>query len=260
MGSAHIQGDLWGARAREWADLQEGSFRPLYEAAFDAAQVGAGTSLLDVGCGAGLALEMAQTRGAKVSGLDAAVGLAGLAKSRCPGADIRVGELEELPFANDTFDVTTGFNSFQFATDPVHALTEAKRVTKPDGYVLVAVWGSPEKCELVPYVAALGKLLPPPPPGAAGPFALSASGALEALVTKAGLRPQRASTVKTTMSFPNEVTAIRGLLASGVAERAVRNSGEAAVRQGVIEAIKAFRKSDGSCAFSNEWRFLLSLV
>jgi 2-polyprenyl-3-methyl-5-hydroxy-6-metoxy-1,4-benzoquinol methylase len=98
MGSAQIQGDLWGARAGEWADLQEGSFRPLYEAGFSAAHVGTGTSLLDVGCGAGLAPEMAEARGAKISGLDAAAGLVELAKSRCPCADIRVGEIEELPF------------------------------------------------------------------------------------------------------------------------------------------------------------------
>jgi hypothetical protein len=39
-----------------------------------AAHVDTGTSLLDVGCGAGLALEMAQARGAKLSGLDAAAG------------------------------------------------------------------------------------------------------------------------------------------------------------------------------------------
>ena len=40
MASAQIQGDLWGSRAREWAELQEGSFRPLYEAAFTATHVG----------------------------------------------------------------------------------------------------------------------------------------------------------------------------------------------------------------------------
>src|SRR5258708_9259399 len=222
MGSAQIQGDLWGARAREWADLQEGSFRRLYEAAFSAAQVGTGTLLLDVGCGAGLALEMAQARGAKVSGLDAAAELAGLAKSRCPGADIRVGEIEELPFADGKFDCTTGLNSFQYATEPVHALAEAKRVTKANGYVVVAVWGTAEKCELAPYVVALGKLLPPPPPGAAGPFALSAPGALEALVSKAGLRPEAASIVLTIMSFPDEATAVACPLSFGCARRAHR--------------------------------------
>ena len=91
MGSAQVQGELWGARAREWADLQEASFGPVYEAAYDAARVAKGSTLLDVGCGAGLALKIAQSRGAHVAGLDAAAGLAEIARSRCPGADIRVG-------------------------------------------------------------------------------------------------------------------------------------------------------------------------
>jgi SAM-dependent methyltransferase len=260
MGSAQIQGDLWGTRAREWADLQEGSFRPLYEAAFNAAHVGRGSLVLDVGCGAGLALQMAQARGAKVSGLDAAAQLAEIARGRCPGADIHVGEIEELPFKDDSFDVTTGFNSFQYATDAVHALAEARRVTKPNGFVIVAVWGAADKCELAPYLAAVGKLLPPPPPGAPGPFALSAPGALEALVTKAGLRPEGITSVVTTMRFPDEATATTGLLASGVVERAIRTSGEEAARKGVNGAIQNSRKSDGSFEFKNEWRFLVSRV
>lgn len=258
MGSAQIQGELWGVRAREWAELQEGSFQSLYDAAFNAAHVKGGTTLLDVGCGAGLAVQTALACGATVAGIDAAKALAELARTRCPEADIRVGEIEELPFGDHSFDITTGFNSFQYATDPVHALAEAKRVTKPNGHLVVAVWGAPEHCELATYIAALGKLLPPPPPGAGGPFALSAPGALEALVSRAGLRPQGARTVTTTMSFPDEPTAVRGLLASGVAERAMRHSGEAAVAKSLTDVIKPFRKTGGSYAFENEWRFLIS--
>src|SRR6185295_10877461 len=110
MGNAQIQGDLWGDRAREWTDLQEGAFKPLYEAAYNAANVTKGTNMLDAGCGAGLALITAAARGATVSGLDAAAGLVAIAKERLPGADIRVGELEELPFGDAAFDVVTGFN------------------------------------------------------------------------------------------------------------------------------------------------------
>ncbi len=258
MGSSQVQGDLWGARAREWADLQEVSFGGLYDAAFAAAGLGAGSALLDIGCGAGRALQMAQGRGARVCGIDAAAGLAEIARSRCPGADIRVGDIEELPFDADGFDVTSGFNSFQYAADPVRALSEAKRVTRPKGHVVVAVWGAAQNCQLAPYIAALGKLLPPPPPNAAGPFALSAPGALEALVGKAGLTPEHAATVTTVMSFPDEATAIRGLLASGVAERAMRHSGEQAVARSLPEAIGPYQKGDGSYSFSNEWRFLVS--
>jgi SAM-dependent methyltransferase len=258
MGSAQAQGDLWSVRAREWADLQEGSFRPLYETAFNTANVGKGTSVLDVGCGAGLALQVAQKRGARVSGIDAAAGLTGIAKGRCPDGDIRVGEIEELPFADDSFDVTSGFNSFQYAANPAHALSEARRVTRPGGIVIVAVWGAADKCQLAPYLAAIGKLVPAPPPGAPGPFALSAPGALEALVAKAGLKPNGLASVTTTMRFPDEPTALIGLVASGVSERAIRHSGDVAVRLSIAEAIRPLRQSDGSFAFDNEWRFLLS--
>jgi SAM-dependent methyltransferase len=260
MHTSQVQGELWGARARDWADLQEPSMAGIYEAALTAANVGRGSKVLDVGCGAGLALQMAQRRGAKISGLDASPALIRIAQSRCPEGDIRVGEIEELPFGDQAFDVTTGFNSFQYAADPVHALTEARRVTRPKGAVIMMIWGAADKCELVPYIAALGKLLPAPPPGAPGPFALSVPGALEALATKAGLDPEGATNVCTTMSFPDVETALRGLLASGVAERAIRNSGEAAVRAGIVNAIQPSRKADGSYAFTNEWRFLLCRV
>jgi SAM-dependent methyltransferase len=258
MGSGQIQGELWGARAREWAELQESSFRPLYQAAFDAAGIQKGCAVLDVGCGAGLAVQVAVENGATASGLDAAAGLVAIARERSPGADIRVGEIEELPFSDDAFDIVSGFNSFQYAANPVKALSEAKRVAKPGGGVVIAVWGAPEKCELSGYIAALGKLLPPPPPGSGGPFALSAPGALEELVGKAGLKPEGAHTVTTTMNFSDEQTMVRGLIASGVAERALRHSGEAAVAQGVMQSSAPFRQPDGSYRFNNEWRFLVS--
>lgn len=179
MGTAQVQGALWGARAREWADLQERAFGPMYEAAFDAADVHPGTNMLDVGCGAGLALSLARARGADVSGIDAAPELVEIARSRCVGCDIRVGELEELPFADESFDVVTGFNSFQYAADRVHGLEEARRVLNTDGRLIALVWGSPDKCEMAAYLAALSSLMPAPPPGAPGPWALSPPGALE---------------------------------------------------------------------------------
>jgi SAM-dependent methyltransferase len=260
MGTAQLQGDLWGARAHEWTNLQEGAFQPLYEAAFDAAKVSKGTALLDVGCGAGLALTVAHKRGAKVSGLDAAALLVAIAKSRLPDAEIRIGEIEELPFADRTFDVVSGFNSFQYAADRVHALEEAKRVTKASGFVVTAIWGEADKCEMGGCLAALGKLMPPPPPGAPGPWALSPPGALESLVEQAGLKPDRAGSVTVVFPFADEETALCGLLAAGPAIRAIRNSSETEARKGVSEAIRPYRKSDGSYALKNEFRFLVSRV
>src|SRR4051794_26386448 len=99
-GSAAVQGELWGARAVDWARLQEPRQRTLYRAAFDALSLGAGTRVLDVGCGSGLALREAADRGAEVAGLDASEALVDIARRRAPGVEIVVGELEDLPFAD----------------------------------------------------------------------------------------------------------------------------------------------------------------
>src|ERR1700738_4245414 len=98
MGSAQMQGRLWGADARAWSELNEPHCAPLYEAVLDAIGAGSGTALLDAGGGAGLARQLAAKRGAVVSGIDASEALLEIANERNPGADIRHGDLEELPF------------------------------------------------------------------------------------------------------------------------------------------------------------------
>src|SRR5919202_1964599 len=117
-GLAQAQGKLWGARARDWAEVQEPAQRALYAPVLDAAGVGEGTRLLDAGCGSGVAAAAAHGRGAAVAGIDAALPLIELARERLPGAEFRVGELEALPYEDSAFDVVTGFNSFQYAADP----------------------------------------------------------------------------------------------------------------------------------------------
>lgn len=131
--TADANGSLWGARARDWAEVQEGQFAAGYDDVLARAGVGPGTRLLDAGCGAGMAAMRAAALGAKVSGIDAAPLLLDIARERVPGGDFREGELEDLPFPDHAFDVVTGFNAFQFADNPVRALAQARRVTKPGG-------------------------------------------------------------------------------------------------------------------------------
>ncbi|KIX78478.1 methyltransferase type 11, partial [Streptomyces sp. MBRL 10] len=50
--------------ARDWAEIQERMLVPLYEAVYERLEVGPGDRLLDLGCGAGLALLLAAARGA----------------------------------------------------------------------------------------------------------------------------------------------------------------------------------------------------
>jgi SAM-dependent methyltransferase len=253
-----VQGPLWGAAAEDWLDNERFTI-PLYEAVFDAVELGPGVRLFDVGCGAGLALQMAAERGASVTGIDASEGLLEVARRRLPDADLRQGDLEDLPFPDDSYDVVTSFNAVQFAADPLVALSEAKRVAVPGGKVVIVTWGDPERCGTRHILAAAAPLLPPAPPGAAGPFALSAPGKLEELASTAGLTPERAADVDAPFTFASLDEAVRIQMSAGPLQRAAEHSGEAATRQALAEAFVATaRQDDGSYRHDNVFRYLIT--
>lgn len=251
-------GRLWGARAEDWANIQEGQFRSAYGAVFEAFGLGPGAQYCDVGCGSGLAALLAADRGAQVSGIDASDSLLGIARSRVPSGDFRPGDLEELPFPDHSFDLVTGFNSFQFASNPVAALAEARRIAKPAGRVVAMTWGTPEGMEAASIVAALKPLLPPPPPGAPGPFALSEETALRAFAQSAGLEPLSITDVACEWQYPDLNTALRGLASSGVAVRAAEHSSMQAVNTAHAVALAPFRRADGSYRIGAAFRWMMA--
>ncbi len=260
MGTSAVQGELWGRRATDWADIQESTARPVYEAVMKALQVGKGVRVLDVGCGAGMFCQMAAMRGAEVHGFDAAASLLAIAKARVPSAQFQAGEMEELPFAAESFDVVTGFNSFQYAASPLAALREAKRVLKKSGTLVVMVWGRQEDCQAAAYLKAVGSMLPPPPPGAPGPFALSQDGALEKLLGEAGFTSRSIEDVDTPWHYADLRSALRGMLSAGPAIRAMQHSGEERVRDVLAAAIAPFRTPSGTYALRNKARYALAAV
>ena len=257
MGKENVQGQLWGVRARDWADLQEGMFAPLFEAILQKTAAGSGTALLDIGCGSGYFCQMAMKLGAQVSGLDAAESLLAIARERVPQGDFRAGEMEALPYANQTFNVVTGFNSFQFAANPVNALKEARRVSRTGAALVIAVLGKPEDTEAGAYFAALASLLPPPPPGTPGPFALSFDGALEALVTQAGMNPGIIEQVNCPWEYPDERSVLRALLSPAPSIRVIQHAGELVVRDAILKAIAPFKTASGGYQFRNKARYMI---
>jgi SAM-dependent methyltransferase len=252
-GSATVQGALWGARPQGWA-AQELHQRALYEHAIRTLELGPGKRVLDVGCGAGSFCRLAADGGAQVTGIDAAETLVELAEERVPSGEFHVGDLQFLPFGENTFDAVTGFNSFQYAADPAAALREAGRVAKPGAAVHALVWGRESRTELAAILRALRPLLPPAPPDAPGPFALSEEGALEALVREAGLEPIDDGYLDAPFEYRDEETLLRATLASGPATLAIRTSGEAAVRRAALETAAPFRTADGGYRIETEWR------
>jgi SAM-dependent methyltransferase len=255
-GSSGKQGELWNAYPRDWAEIQEPTEIPLYLAAFDAAGVGRGTRFLDVGCGGGTAALLAAQRGAVVSGLDAAPGLVDVARRREPSGDFRVGDLEDLPYLDDTFDVSFACNSLQYAADPRAAIRELARVTKSSGLVLVGMWGRPEDQDFHAAMGAVRALMPKSPPPT---FDLAKPGALEEGLEAAGLRVTGGGEVPGPFVYLDEETLWRSQRGAGPFVAAVRTLGEEKVRRTLAEASDRFRDpASGTYRFHNTFRYVLA--
>ena len=258
MGTAHVQGELWSVQARNWANFIEKFHTPLYRSVFDRVGVSRGTRLLDVGCGAGLAAQLAAELGAQVSGIDAAPAFVEIARERVPEGDFRVGDMEELPYAEASFDVVTGFNSFQHAANPVAALSEAKRVVRRGGRVAVVIWGRPQDCDHAPVMGAIAALLPSSPTRAEGPFALSEPGRLEALLEEAGLQVEDSGEIASTFEWQDSETAWKAISSAAPTVMAVRYAGEEKVKQVVFDSLLPFRTSTGGYREENTFRYVIA--
>src|SRR6516165_9437766 len=119
----------WGRKAVDFSLFSEPGNCREYVAVHHRLCVDAEDQLLDVACGSGLAIELARLRGASCSGIDASPRLVAVARERNPECDIRVGDMQALPWDPASFDVVTGFRGI-WGTTP-EAVGEIFRVLRP---------------------------------------------------------------------------------------------------------------------------------
>jgi SAM-dependent methyltransferase len=261
-GSATRWGPLFGARATTWAETWEGPAgwgTPTYEHVLDRAEIGVGARVLDCGCGAGRFARMAADRGASVAGIDASAELVAIAAERVPDGEFRVGDIEALPWEDDSVDLVTGFSAFQFADDKPRALGEAGRVSC--GPVAVVI---PTR---VPESGITSVFKPVFPLFAAetiesmkgsGMFALSEPGKLEDVLAAAELMPYDDEEIECPIVFEDAEAAERAFLGAGPTQLAIGHSGEAAVAEAVRAALEPFADADGRVVLPAWYRAVLA--
>ncbi len=185
------EGEHWA----EHADRYERVGVAQGQALLDAAAIGSGDSVLDVGCGTGKS-----TRGAgrlAVSGSALGIDLSarmlerarsaadaeGLGNVRFEQADAQVH-----PFGAGAFDVAISSFGAMFFADPVAAFANIRRSLRPGGRLALLAWRELDRNEwliAIRQALALGRDLPTPPVGAPGPFGLADRGQTEAILTEA---------------------------------------------------------------------------
>jgi len=258
MGTAVQQGVAWGARAAEWSLIQEWQNRPAYEAVLDTYMPWREVRLLDVGCGSGAFASLAEASGARVVGIDASAEQIEIAERRVPDGAFRIGDMAHLPYVDGSFGIVTGINSFQYVDEPLDALVEAARVTRPGGRVIALLWGTADECDAALYLRTV-HAMQPPATAAREPFALSQQGVMEELFAMAGLVACERQVVPCTWFYPDSAIALRGLLSTGPAVSAVECSGEEAVAEAVLESIDPFRCRGGAYLLRNTFHYLIGI-
>jgi SAM-dependent methyltransferase len=136
----------------EKADPYFRLFSPITDRAvaslLDAARVGSGITVLDVGSGPGYAAAQAAARGASVVGVDFATRMVALATNLHPGVTFRQADAEQLPFPNDAFGAVVGNFLLPHLPRPELAAREFARVLAPGGTVALTSWDLPERTRL----------------------------------------------------------------------------------------------------------------
>ena len=105
-----------------------------------------GDKTLDVGCGTGqLTAKLADLVGnANVAAIDPGAAVVEVCRQRVPGADVRVGSAEDLPFDDRIFDASLAQLVINLTGDPPRSVREMARVTKQGGVVAACFWDDEE--------------------------------------------------------------------------------------------------------------------
>jgi ubiquinone/menaquinone biosynthesis C-methylase UbiE len=176
--SSVIAVDLAAVKARQQTTWASGDFSVIGttlqlvgESLCEAADLDAGSMVLDVACGNGNAALAAARRFCRVTGLDYVPGLLARGRERAEAEGLSIdfieGDAEALPFPDSSFDAALSTYGVMFAPDQERAARELYRVVRPGGVIALANW-TPEGF-VGKMLTTVGKHVPPPP-GVASPI------------------------------------------------------------------------------------------
>jgi SAM-dependent methyltransferase len=249
-----MSAELWSVRAHDWAETQDTELRQDFAEGVRRTGIGPATAVLDLGCGAGGFARAAAAAGAAVTGIDVAAGMIEMARARVPGGRFDVGDMQSLPYADDSFDVIAAFHSLQLAPDPSRVLAEVRRVGKPGARLLVAIWGRDERNELGRIVKAVQAVTHHvPPPGSPGVFALTGPGELKALVEGCGLVGVEEGDVEMHYEYPDAATLVRAIRSAGPTILVEQAAGVDAVERAILSAAAPYRTTECGYRLEIEW-------
>ncbi|MGW3034336.1 SAM-dependent methyltransferase [Streptomyces sp. NPDC001178] len=263
------------ARARDWSEIQERMLVPLYEAVYERLEVGPGTRLLGLGCGSGLALLMAASRGAAVTGVDhSSPERLALARERLlpdawgtrarAGTRVVDGSPGDVVAAGDAetpaFTLVTAFEPIGCLAGDSEGLGGLLQAATPlaghGAPVVLAGWGPPERCTTSSVLRVATRLADPL--RSTGSWRPALRDDLEEVAQRAGLKPDGSGRVACPFGYASIDSAVRGLLSTGLFDAAISATDQAQVDKELAEALHPYRRRDGTVWMPNVFRYLIA--
>jgi SAM-dependent methyltransferase len=241
---------------------------PLYEAVYERLEVGSGTRLLGLDCGSGLALLIAASRGARVTGVDTDRERLALARERMApdaGAAARDVELAEGDAAaaadseRGPYNLITAFQPIGCEAGDSEglgpAVAAAVELAEHGSAVVLTGWGPPERCATSGVLRVASRLTDRLRKGGWRP---ALRDDLEDVAAQAGLKPDGSGRVACPFGYADMESAVRGLLSTGLYAAAVRATDQSQVEKEIREALHAHRRRDGTVWMPNVFRYLIA--
>jgi SAM-dependent methyltransferase len=132
------------ARASGYVELFASASDQAIESLLDAGGVKPNMKVLDLCCGQGNVSEALIRRECKVTGIDFSPAMLAFARVRAPGAIFIEGDAQKLPFGDSQFDVVVSNLGVCHVPDQPRALSEVRRVLRPNGRFAMTVWCGPD--------------------------------------------------------------------------------------------------------------------
>jgi SAM-dependent methyltransferase len=228
----------WGRRAADFATFAEPSHMREYVSMHERLGLREGDRLLDAACGSGLQIELARLRGAICSGIDASPRLVAVAKHRNRDSDVRVGDMQALPWDDASFDIVTSFRGI-WGTTP-GAVEEAHRVLVPGGRVAMTIWGdvgkSPGAWMLTPFLWANEEKVR----HQADMVSLGHPGVGESFLADRGFEPEERFEITFVFEFSDPGAYARAMASMGPSYESIQDIGEDEFHTRAVELASGF--------------------
>lgn len=258
----------WSGAAKSWADAAEaeetGASGDATPWMLEAAELQSGLRVLELACGAGrvglqaarrvepdgtiLCSDFSQAMVDAVAERAERLGVSNLSTQTL--------DAQQLELADDEFDRVLCRFGYMLMANPQQALRESARVLRPDGRLVLAVWGTAEENPWLSLIidALIDHLnAPRPEPGTPGPFSLGDADRLRTLVEEAGLVEVEIERIETEQTYDSldgwweEILAVSGPLAAML--KALPDEGRESIHAKVMAAGERFVADDGSAVF-----------